>query len=90
MSAGGLYPEADCRTWVKRRPVYIEVAAGAGASDEYHPSMAWVIQQLREATPFGRQPRYVFRDNDGIFGHEVRAFFDSCGIEEVRTAYRSP
>ena len=52
--------------------------------------MAWVIQQLREGTPFGRQPRYVFRDNDGIFGHEVRAFFDSCGIEEVRTAYRSP
>ena len=56
----------------------------------YHPSMTWVIQQLREATLFGRQPRYVFRDNDGIYGHQVRAFFDSCGIEEVRTAYRSP
>ena len=52
----------------------------------YHPSMTGVIQQLREATPFGRQPRYLFRDNDGIYGHEVRAFFDSCGIEEVRTA----
>jgi hypothetical protein len=46
-----------------------------------------VIQQLREATPFGVQPRYVFRDNDGIFGYGVRAFLDSCGIEEVRTAY---
>ena len=56
----------------------------------YQPSMPWVIQQLRETTPFGRQPRYVFRDNDGIYGHGVWAFLDSWGIEEVRTAYRSP
>jgi len=55
-----------------------------------HPSMEWVIQQLREATPFGHQPRYLFRDNDGIYGHGVRKFLDSCCIEEVRTAYRSP
>ena len=52
--------------------------------------MSWVVQQLREAMPFGEQPRYMFRDNDGIYGHGVRAFLDSCGIEEVRTAYRSP
>ncbi|MCK4961909.1 MAG: hypothetical protein KAS19_05455, partial [Anaerolineales bacterium] len=29
-------------------------------------------------------------DNDGIYGNGVRAFLESCGIEEVRTAYRSP
>ena len=56
----------------------------------YSPSMEWVIQQLREATAFGEQPRYMFRDNDGIYGHGVRVFLDSCGIEEVRTAYQSP
>ena len=56
----------------------------------YNPSMEWVIQQLREATPFDRQPKYMFRDNDGIYGHGIRAFLGSCGIEEVRTAYRSP
>jgi len=56
----------------------------------YNPSMEWVIQQLREAMPFGRQPKYMFRDNDGIYGHGVRAFLSNCGIEEVRTAYRSP
>jgi len=55
-----------------------------------NPSMEWVILQLREATPFGEQPRYLFRDNDGIYGHGVRAFLISCGIVEVRTAYRSP
>ena len=55
-----------------------------------HPYMDWVIQQLRESMPFGLQPKYLFRDNDGIYGNGVRAFLDRCGIEEVRTAYRSP
>jgi hypothetical protein len=55
-----------------------------------HPSMEWVIQQLREAMPFGEQPRYLLPDNDGIFGFGVRAFLISCGILEVRTAYQSP
>lgn len=56
----------------------------------YNPSMNWVIQQLREAMPFGKQPRFMFRDNDGIFGHGVGLFLTRCGIEEVRTAFRSP
>jgi transposase InsO family protein len=55
-----------------------------------NPSMNWVIQQLRESMPFGLQPKYLFRDNDGIYGNGVRAFLESCGITEVRTAYRSP
>ena len=55
-----------------------------------NPSMDWVIQQLRESMPFGLQPKYLFRDNDGIYGNGVKAFLKSCGIEEVRTAYRSP
>jgi len=55
-----------------------------------NPTMDWVIQQLREATPFGEQPRYLFRDNDGIYGHGVHAFLISCGILEVHTAYQSP
>ena len=55
-----------------------------------HPCMDWMIQQLREATPWGVQPRYLFRDNDGIYGYGVRAFLKRSGIEEVRIAYRSP
>ena len=42
--------------------------------------MEWVIQQLREAMPFGEQPHYLLRDNHGIFGCGVRAFLESCGI----------
>ena len=55
-----------------------------------HPTMQWVVQQLREATPFGKQPQYMLRDNDGIFRYGVRAFLESCGMEGVRTAYESP
>jgi transposase InsO family protein len=55
-----------------------------------YPSMNWVIQQLREAMPFGTQPKFLFRDNDRIYGYGVNAFLKSSGIEEVRTAYRSP
>jgi hypothetical protein len=55
-----------------------------------NPTMKSVIQQPREARPFGCQPRYSFRDNHSIFGHGVRAFLISCGILEARTAYRSP
>jgi len=55
-----------------------------------NPSMRWVIQQLREAMPYDQQPRYLFRDSDGIYGHGVRQFLDSCDIEEVRAAYRCP
>ena len=66
----------------RRQVVHVAVTA--------HPTMAWVIQQLREAMPFGIQPTYLFRDNDVIYGGEVGRFLKGMGIEEVRTAFRSP
>jgi transposase InsO family protein len=55
-----------------------------------NPTMLWVIQQLREATPWGEKPRFLFRDNDDIFDFGVLGFLEANDIEEVRTAYRSP
>jgi hypothetical protein len=55
-----------------------------------HPSMNGVIQPLREAMPFGTQPKYLFRDNDSIYGLGVKAFLKSSGVEEVRTSCRIP
>ena len=49
-----------------------------------------IIQQLREAMPYGLLPRFMFRDNDRFYGDGVAAFLKACGVEEVRTAYRSP
>jgi hypothetical protein len=40
--------------------------------------------------PYGRQPRFLSLDNDGIYGSGVGEFLDCCGIEEVRIAYRCP
>ncbi len=35
-----------------------------------HPGEAWVVQQLREATPFGQGPRHLIRDNDNKYGSQ--------------------
>jgi transposase InsO family protein len=55
-----------------------------------NPSARWVIQQLREAFPSDRTPRYLLLDRDSIFSTEVTAAIKSFGIDPVRTAYRSP
>jgi putative transposase len=49
-----------------------------------------VKQQIREATPFGRHPKHLIRDNDSRFGPAFRALAAATGIEDVRTAYRAP
>jgi hypothetical protein len=43
-----------------RRVVQVAVMAS--------PTLAWVKQQIHEATPFGSVPRFLVHDNDGIFG----------------------
>jgi len=54
------------------------------------PSLDRIIQQLREATPFGKVPRFIHRDNDGLCGKRVSRFLKDSFIEEVRSAYLSP
>ena len=55
-----------------------------------HPSARWVIQQLREAFPSERIPRYLLLNRDSIFSAEVADAIRSFGIDPMRTAYRSP
>ncbi len=43
-----------------RRIVHVNVTT--------NPTLAWVKQQIREATPWDRTPRFLVHDNDGIFG----------------------
>ena len=49
-----------------------------------------IIQQLREATPFGEVPRFMHRDNDGLHGKGASMFLKALDVEEVRSAFRSP
>ena len=66
----------------RRRIVHCNVTA--------HPTAEWTGQQLRNAFPFDRLPRYLLRDRDTIFGQDFRKQVRDMGMEEVLSAPRSP
>src|ERR1700722_935028 len=66
----------------RRRVLHFNVTA--------HPTAEWTAQQLREAFPFDRVPRYLLRDRDRIFDDTFRAQVDNMEIKEVLSAPRSP
>ncbi len=55
-----------------------------------HPTDAWVAQQLREATPFGKHPRFLLRDNDSKYGAAFAQVAKISGIEVLTTPHRAP
>jgi putative transposase len=55
-----------------------------------HPTSGWIIQQLREAFPFGAVPRFLIHDRDAKYGTEVPAAIRSLKINAVRTSFESP
>ena len=55
-----------------------------------HPTAEWTAQQLREAFPWDKVPRYLLRDRDRIFGHEFVEQVKAMGIKQVLSAPRSP
>jgi transposase InsO family protein len=54
------------------------------------PTAAWVWRQLLEATPWGRQPRYVIHDRDAVYGSDFGTRAQNLGIVSVRTPPRAP
>jgi putative transposase len=55
-----------------------------------HPTSGWIVQQLREAFPFGAAPRYLIHDRDAKYGTEVPAAIRSLKTNAVRTSFESP
>ncbi len=56
-----------------------------------HPSAQWVIQQLRDAFPFDRVPKYLIMYRDKIFPQRVKGFLErQLGIKPKVTSYKSP
>ncbi len=55
-----------------------------------HPTAEWTAQQVVEAFPEGRAPRFLIRDRDSIYGAFLRERVKHMGIAEVVIAYRSP
>ena len=56
----------------------------------FHPTAAWVIQQLRKAFPYDSAPKHLIFDRDSIFSAAVVEFIKAMGTKPVRISYRSP
>jgi len=54
------------------------------------PMQAWVAQQLRNATPCEKAPRFLIRDNDAKYGSEFDHVADGAGTTVLRTPYHAP
>ena len=56
-----------------------------------HPTAEWTARQIIEAFPGDdAEPRYLLHDRDSIYGEPFRRMVKIMGIEEVRTAPKSP
>jgi putative transposase len=55
-----------------------------------NPHAEWTAQQIVQAFPYEDVPRFLIRDRDGIYGDYFVKRVEGMGIEEVRTAPRSP
>jgi hypothetical protein len=55
-----------------------------------YPTDEWTAQQLREATPWGKGPKYLIRDRDSKYATHFSAMAVSSGIKELKTPYRTP
>jgi hypothetical protein len=51
---------------------------------------AWTAQQIREAFPQDRAPRYLIGDRDRVYGELFRDRVRELGVTEVLTAPQSP
>ena len=54
------------------------------------PGSTWVAQQLRNAFPFDRAPRYLIYDHDAKFSAIIDRLVESFGTKPTRTGVRSP
>jgi hypothetical protein len=66
----------------RRRVVHFNVTS--------HTTAEWTAQQLREALPFDRIPRYLLRDRDKIFGDDFCRRVQNMKIQEVLSAPGRP
>jgi transposase InsO family protein len=67
---------------VRRELVWINVTP--------HPTAEWIAQQIIEAFPWSEAPRYLIRDQDGIYGAAVARRLQAMGIRDKPIAPGSP
>jgi transposase InsO family protein len=55
-----------------------------------NPTDEWAAQQVREATPWGKRPKYLIHDNDGKFGLQFKGLLKDSGIKAINTPPKAP
>ncbi|MFQ5937422.1 MAG: integrase core domain-containing protein [Acidiferrobacterales bacterium] len=55
-----------------------------------NPTADWIAQQISEAFPWERPPRYLMRDRDGAYGGRFKRRVRAMGIRDRPTAPQSP
>ena len=76
------------------RPLYIFVIIELHTRRIVHaavtrnPTDQWTAQQLRQATPWGKLPKYLIRDRDSKYGNHFAAVTSSIKI--LKTPVRAP
>lgn len=66
----------------RRRIAHVNVTAS--------PTAEWTAQQVVEAFPWDEAPRFLLRDRDSIYGDAFATRVRGLGIEEIKSAPRSP
>jgi transposase InsO family protein len=66
----------------RRDLVWINVTA--------NPTAEWIAHQITEAFPWDEAPRYLIRDQDGVYGAAVMCRLRAMGIRDKPTAPASP
>ena len=66
----------------RRRILHVEVTSG--------PTALWLAQQLTEAFPWDSVPKFLVRDNDGLFGASFRQRINAMGLRDCPVTPRSP
>ncbi len=51
-----------------------------------NPTAEWTARQITEAFSWDTAPRYMIRDQDGVYGDVFRGLVEAMGIEEVLVA----
>ncbi len=55
-----------------------------------YPTDEWTAQQLREATPWERGPKYLIRDRDSKYAAHFSAVSIGSHTKEIKAPYRTP
>ncbi len=56
----------------------------------HSPTDEWTAQQLREATPWGKSPKYLIHDRDSKYASHFSTVVAGAGIKELKTPFRAP